>query len=67
MTFNGMIWLVSTFKRTSITGCVIGIAALCAPVLINAEVLTLSQAIENAEANNRAVRAAQLERRKASN
>lgn len=45
----------------------IGIAALCAPVLINAEVLTLSQAIENAEANNRAVRAAQLERRKASN
>ena len=41
------------------------IAALCAPVLVEAQVLTLSQAIQNAQANNRALRAAQLESEKA--
>lgn len=51
-------------NRALMTGCAVILAALCAPLLINAEVLTLSHAIENAEANNRAIHAAQLEQAK---
>ncbi len=40
-------------------------ALIFASALLDAEVLTLQQAIQNAEANNRAIRAAELERFKA--
>lgn len=40
-------------------------AVIFASALLDAEVLTLQQAIQNAEANNRAIRAAELERSKA--
>ena len=40
-------------------------AAIFASALLDAEVLTLQQAIQNSEANNRAIRTAELERSKA--
>src|SRR5215510_645884 len=40
-------------------------AAIFASALLDAEVLTLQQAIQNTEANNRAIRTAELERSKA--
>ena len=43
----------------------LGIAVIFAPGLLHGETLTLQQAIESAEANNRAIRAARLERAKA--
>ena len=43
----------------------LGIAVMWAPGLVNGETLTLQQAIERAQANNRAIRAARLERAKA--
>src|SRR5438094_7788077 len=43
----------------------LGIALIWAPGLLNGESLTLQQAIEAAEANNRAIRAARLESAKA--
>ena len=52
-------------NRRWMTVRAMAIAALCAPVLVEAQVLTLSQAIQNAQANNRALRAAQLESEKA--
>ena len=45
--------------------CLLSIAAIWAPGLVHGETLTLQQAIEAAEANNRAIRAARLERAKA--
>ena len=41
------------------------IALVCAPGLVDGETLTLQQAIEGAQANNRAIRAARLEHAKA--
>src|SRR5437763_1560307 len=43
----------------------LGIAPLWASGLVHGQTLTLQQAIESAEANNRAIRAARLERGKA--
>ena len=43
----------------------LGIAVIWAPGLVRGQTLTLQQAIEAAEANNRAIRAARLERAKA--
>src|SRR5438067_11652152 len=43
----------------------LGVALIWAPGLVNGETLTLKQAIEAAEANNRAIRAARLESAKA--
>src|SRR5947207_3310393 len=43
----------------------LGIALIWVPGLVNGETLTLQQAIESAEANNRAIRAARLEHVKA--
>jgi outer membrane protein TolC len=40
-------------------------AIICAPALLDGEMLTLQQAIQNAQANNRAIRVAELERSKA--
>src|SRR5690349_5831987 len=43
----------------------LAVALIWAPGLIHGQTLTLQQAIEAAEANNRAIRAARLERAKA--
>src|SRR4051794_19212000 len=43
----------------------LAIALICAPRLLHGQTLTLRQAIESAEANNRAIQAARLERAKA--
>src|SRR5947208_2697221 len=43
----------------------LGIALIWVPGLVNGQTLTLQQAIESAQANNRAIRAARLERAKA--
>src|SRR5207249_8921102 len=43
----------------------LGIAVMWAPGLVHGQTLTLQQAIEAAEANNRAIRAARLESAKA--
>ena len=45
----------------------LGIAVMWAPGLVHGQTLTLQQAIDSAEANNRAVRAARLEHAKALN
>src|SRR5438477_4251823 len=45
--------------------CLLAIALIWAPGLVHGQTLTLQQAIEAAEANNRAIRAARLERAKA--
>lgn len=49
----------------TVTVSLIWIAIICVPALLDGETLTLQQAIANAEANNRAIRAADLEHAKA--
>ena len=45
--------------------CLLRIALIWVPELVHGQALTLQQAIESAEANNRAIRTARLERAKA--
>jgi outer membrane protein TolC len=49
----------------TVPGCLLAIALIWAPGLVHGQTLTLQQAIEAAEANNRTIRAARLEGAKA--
>jgi len=51
--------------KITVVKWLIWIAIIGMPRLLDGEMLTLQQAIENAEANNRAIRSAELERAKA--
>src|SRR5215831_14404010 len=51
--------------KVSVAKLLIWSTLICLPELLAGETLTLQQAIENAEANNRAIRSAEIERAKA--
>src|SRR5262249_17344087 len=47
------------------TGCLLALTCICTPAALNGQVLTLSDAVGIAQANNREIRIAELEREKA--